>query len=149
MKALRKLRPSTNLKYFTCRILPDDYNYIYAKGRGRSWNAALRDFIQLVRDLEGEGLAELRGYFTPAEWMFMADALKSTDGPFWSRNELQRQIMEIRHMEAKSSYYGVEPAKLCEKVAPLSPINVLALTQRIHDFWYFSDAVTMAEWARY
>ena len=133
----------------TCRIDPDDWDYIFNTGRGRSFNSAMKYFIRIVRDMEAEGLAEIRGYFMANEWKFMADALKRHTEPIWSKNELQLHIMNIRHMEAKSSYYGVEPAALCEKISALTAVHVLALTQRIHEFWERSEAVSMDEWARY
>lgn len=133
----------------TCRIDPDDWNYVYAKGRGRSFNSAIRFFVHILRDLEAEGLAELRGYFEPKEWKFMADAMKRNTEPIWSKNELQRIIMDIRNMEATASYYDVIPAKLVDKIANLNSIHVLAVTQRVHEFWERSEGVTMDEWARY
>lgn len=138
-----------SLKPFTCRIEADDWNYIWTVGRGKNFNAALRYFVHIIRYLEAEGLAEIRGYFEPKEWKFMADVLKDRNEPVWEKNELIRAVMEIRHMEAKTSYYGVEPAALCDKIRQLNSIHVLALTERVYQFWHRSELVKMDEWARY
>lgn len=133
----------------TVRLEPDDWRYVYSKGRGRSFNHALNYFIGILRQMEAEGLAEIRGYFEPKEWKFMADALKNNTQPICNKQELQRLIMDIRNMEAKSSYYEVSPAELCDKIAGINAVHVLAITQRVHEFWHHSEAVTMDEWARY
>ena len=136
-------------KNTTCRIDPDDWDYVFKKGRGRIFNAAMNILIRIVRGMEAEGLAEIRGYFGANEWKFMADALKKHTEPIWDKNELQLYIMNIANMEVKSSYYGVVPAELCDKIRALTAVHVLALTQRIHEFWERSEAVSMDEWARY
>lgn len=138
-----------HFKALTCRVDPVDWQYIYDKGCGASFNKALRFFIGMVRDIEAEGLAEVRGYFEPQEWKFMADALKDRVEPLWNKHELSRIVMNIKNMEAASSYYGVKPSKLCDKINELNSIHVLAVTQRIHEFWHRSEFVTMNEWAQY
>lgn len=136
-------------KPFTCRLDNDEWLYVYNKGFGHTFNESLRYFIRYVRDMEGEGLAELRGYFTPNEWKYMADALDNCSQPIWSRNELSRKVMEIRNLEAKRSYYNIDLSELCEKISSLSPIHVMVVSQRIHEFWDRSQAVTMDEWSKY
>ena len=133
----------------TVRLEKDDWNYIYSKGRGRTFNQAIKFFVHIMRDIEAEGLAEIRGYFRPNEWKFMAEALKRSTEPIWAKNELIRLIMEIRNMEATSSYYDVKPALLCDKIRGLNAVHVLAVTQRVHEFWLRSEGVSFDEWAQY
>lgn len=136
-------------KEFTIRIEPDDWEYIYNKGRGRTYNKAFAIFIRLMRGIEAEALAELRGYFTADEWKFLAEALKKQREPFTSKEELQRLVMMIKNLEATSSYYNVRPADICEKISGLSSAHVLVITERVNEFWHRSEAVSFNDWAQY
>lgn len=136
-------------KEFTIRIEPDDWEYIYNKGRGRTYNKAFAVFIRLMKGIEAEALAELRGYFTADEWKFLAEALKKQREPFTSKEELQRLVMMIKNLEATSSYYNVRPVDICEKISGLSSAHVLAITERVNEFWHRSEAVSFNDWAQY
>lgn len=131
------------------RFEPDDFAYVNNKGRGRTFNKAMAIFIRLMREIEAEALAELRGYFTNGEWCFMAEALKNQREPIASKNELSRLIMMVQNMETTSSYYGVVPAELCDKIMALQSVHVLAISERVNEFWHRSELVTMREWAEY
>ena len=141
---------SDNTKEARIRFEWDDYYYIRNKAHSdRTFNKCLSIFIRLMREIEGEALAELHGYFQPNEWKFMAEALKQCRELQASKNELQRQVMMIQNMEAKSQFYHVVPTELCEKIATLSSIHVLCIYQRVNEFWHRSEFVSMDEWARF
>lgn len=147
---MRKSYFSDGTKEARVRFEWDDYNYIRNKATSEhTFNKCLAIYIRLMREIEGEALAELRGYFKPNEWKFIADALKQCRELQASKNELQRQIMMIQNLEAKSQFYQVVPTELCEKIAALSSIHVLCVYQRVNEFWNRSTLVSMDEWARF
>lgn len=133
------------------RLSYDDRVYISYKGRGKSTNEALNICIRLLREMESEGLAEIRGYLEPGEWKYIANVLKGSEEPIASKNELTRRVMDIKMFEVLASYYGVEPAKLSDKIQGLNSCHVLAISQRCHEYWLFGEpqGVTIDEWARY
>lgn len=133
------------------RLDQDDADYIQHKGRGASFNEALRNCVKLLRDMEAEGLAEIRGYFQPNEWKFLANVLKGDEQPIASKNELCRRVMRIRLLVVLTSYFGIEPAKIVDKIQALNACHVTAITQRIFDYWNNGEpqGVDINDWSRY
>lgn len=141
---------SDNTKDARVRFEWDDYKYLRNKAPSeRTFNKCLATFIRIMREIEGEALNELRGYFKPNEWKFMAEALKDCRELQCSKNELQRQVMLIQNMEARAQFYQVVPAELTEKIATLSSVHVLCIYQRVNEFWHRSEFVSMDEWAKF
>lgn len=82
--------------------------------------------------------AELKGVFTPAEWMLMADSLNGTIASADFRcypSALAANIEDSDKFDNIGDKWGVDVANLCSKIDKLTAAQCDAVFSRIEAFW--------------
>lgn len=125
-----------------------------AKQQGGTVNAGLVYALGLSDAIAAAGLADLRGYFTPSEWLFLAsttmDGIPRTPLAATSVDELCRVISNSKNKKAGALLYGVDVSAFCERLrADLSTVHVYAIWARIKDYDLHQDEVELREWAEF
>lgn len=99
--------------------------------------------VNILRGIEANGLAELRGVFTPNEWHAVADMLRghSTDD-IHTRNDM---FVVIDSPEFNATYrsYRVDINTYRDKIQTLNCAQVFALMRRVYRYW--EDVETVCE----
>lgn len=125
-----------------------------AKQLGGSVNAGLVFALGLSDAISAAGLAELRGYFKPHEWRFLASttmaAVPRTPLAATSVDDLCRVISNSKNKKAGAILYGVDVSAFCKKLRDnLSAVHVYAIWMRIKDYVLHEEEVEMKEWAEF
>lgn len=95
-------------------------------------------------------LGEVKGMFTPQEWIFIADAfngtlmdsaLRANVGVFIASCE------DAERFEGKASIHQVDLEKFIEKVRKLHGANIEAILNRVEEYWEHCNEVDIKKWS--
>lgn len=104
------------------------------------------DRIRLV------SLGEVKGLFTPQEWIFIADAfngtlmdsvLRANVGVFIASCE------DAERFEGKATLNKVDLDNFLEKVRTLRGANIEAIITRVEDYWEHCTEVNIEQWSNF
>lgn len=120
--------------------------------RGNSINAEVQALLRRYRDLRTYALNELRGKFSPAEWLYMADSFNGTlisddSGVRYSTAALLSHIEDSNTYDKLGSKYKVDVQALMQKCEKLTHSQLDALYCRIARFW--EGGVDAQLWANF
>ena len=117
---------------------------------GKSINKAVIDAINTLQSIRLISTTELRGIFSPSEWMFLAD---SFNGTIFSESIRYNVKVLIAYCEDSVIYdsldkkYNVDMEVFKKKLSSLHCANVDALYARIEDFW--DKDIDIEDWAKF
>lgn len=136
-------------KTVTLRLPQDVADYINKNGEGMTYGVL--SIVETLRRHERYADMELRGRFTPEEWKFLADSLNGTmtlDDFRFTPSALVAHNEDSQLYDGTADKWGVDLAKLNEKVAALTATQTEALYRRIEKFWEHPEA-DLELWAQY
>lgn len=109
--------------------------------------------LRRYRDLRTYAANELRGKFTPAEWMYIVDALNGTiisdDSLRYSASVLATSMQEANTYENLGAKWSVDVPAMVDKILSLTHSQVDALYWRIEKFWDNAEKIDTSEWAKF
>lgn len=108
--------------------------------------------IETLRRHERYADMELRGKFTPEEWMFLVDSFNGTlmvDDFRFVPSALVAHNEDSQLYERTADKWNVDLSELNRKCAALTASHVEAIYRRIERFWEHPNAVDLNEWARF
>lgn len=97
-------------------------------------------------------LGEVKGLFTPQEWIFIADAfngtlmdsaLRANVGVFIASCE------DAERFEGKASINQVDLDNFLEKVRTLRGANIEAIISRVEDYWEHCSDIDSESWSQF
>lgn len=138
-------------KTVTLRLPVELHNYLL-KAEDASINQAVVNVIRKVIALEQVSSNDLRGIFTPQEWIFFVDSLNGTmvtDSFRYSKDALKYHNEDAEQYESKATSNSVSVAEINAKVDKLSGAQVEALYRRVERYWENHATLELQEWANF
>ena len=135
-----------NLKMISIQLTPADWKYIQRRGRLPMVNKALVALLTQLRRIQGLSLAELNGWFTAEEWKYLADLLK--DNYVGSKGELLELITNTDNLISRMTFYSIDQSDFVKRRSQINEIHVMAITDRVADYWEGKDLIDLGEWAQ-
>jgi hypothetical protein len=124
----------------------------YVQLENQSLNASLVAALSRLRVIRLTAMSELKGYFTPDEWIFIADGLNGTlvDDTFsCSVSAFIAHCEDSEKYESTATRHNVDLNAFVEKVKKLHGANIEAIYRRAQQFWQDSMNVDLSEWAKF
>lgn len=97
-------------------------------------------------------LGEVKGMFTPQEWIFIADAfngtlmdsvLRANVGVFIASCE------DAERFEGKATLHQIDLEKFLDKVRSLRGANIEAIISRVEEYWGHSHEIDINSWSQF
>lgn len=97
-------------------------------------------------------LGEMKGMFTPQEWIFIADAfngtlmdsvLRANVGVFIASCE------DAERFEGKATLHQIDLEKFLDKVRSLRGANIEAIISRVEEYWEHSHEIDINSWSQF
>lgn len=97
-------------------------------------------------------LGEVKGMFTPQEWIFIADAfngtlmdsvLRANVGVFIASCE------DAERFEGKATLHQIDLEKFLNKVRSLRGANIEAIISRVEEYWEHSHEIDINIWSQF
>lgn len=97
-------------------------------------------------------LGEVKGMFTPQEWIFIADAfngtlmdsvLRANVGVFIASCE------DAERFEGKATLHQIDLEKFLDKVRSLRGANIEAIISRVEEYWEHSHKIDINSWSQF
>lgn len=97
-------------------------------------------------------LGEVKGMFTPQEWIFIADAfngtlmdsvLRANVGVFIASCE------DAERFEGKATLHQIDLEKFLDKVRSLRGANIEAIISRVEEYWEHSHEIDINIWSQF
>lgn len=117
-----------------------------------SINQAVINEISNLKRIRLVSMGELRGLFTPQEWIFIADSFNGTIVDDFMRANVGVFIAgceDSERFEGKASIHGVDLQVFLDKVKTLKGANIEAIYSRVEDFWNHCNEIELEEWAKF
>lgn len=117
-----------------------------------SINQAVVNEISNLKRIRLVSMGELRGLFTPQEWVFIADSFNGTLVDDFMRANVGVFIAgceDSERFEGKAGLHGVDLPSFLDKIRTLKGANIEAIYSRVEDFWNHSSETDINEWAEY
>lgn len=125
----------------------------------RYMNEGLKYYMTAMRILYSEAESELRGFFNPGEWEYIARCLRGVEGVLGrnytdvsaalSKDDLCRTLRQCRQRD-KALLCNVNAYELCDKIRDnLTSLHVMVIRRRVFDFWYSGKGEDIEAWAAY
>lgn len=117
-----------------------------------SINQAVVNEISNLKRIRLVSMGELRGLFTPQEWIFIADSFNGTMVDDFMRANVGVFIAgceDSERFERKASIHGVDLPSFLDKIRTLKGANIEAIYSRVDDFWNHCSETDINEWAKY
>lgn len=131
--------------------LPEDL-VEYLTKNGDSINQAVISAISNLRRIRQVSVGELKGVFTPEEWVFIADAFNGTliDDVFCANiGAFIAGCEDSERYEGTASRHGVDIRAFIEKIKTLHGANIEAIYSRISDYWSHCSEINLDEWSKF
>lgn len=131
--------------------LPEDL-VEYLKRNNDSINQAVISEINALKRIRTVALGELKGIFTPQEWMFFADVFNGGRVEDVFRTNVGVLIAtceDAERFEYAATNHGVDMPVLIDKIRSLHGANVEALISRVEEYWSHHNIVKIEDWANY
>jgi len=145
----------TAKELMTIRITPECSQYLKMNYKNRS--AGADSAISELMNIRNASLSEIKGLFTPGEWIFIASSLYrdyKAEGAF--RVSSDRLITHCEDNEKIGnnccSMYGVELQTITDKIKTLSAAQIDAIYHRVSIYWSNADRpdiISLKEWAEF
>lgn len=113
-------------------------NSEYIKTNYKSINGGVNDAIDALIAIRKKALSELRNYFTPGEWSFLADSLNGslTYNLFRvNAGALAQHCMDSEQYDGTATKWDVDMTAFLSKLNILSGAQVEAVYFRVEQFW--------------
>ena len=113
-------------------------NSEYIKTNYKSVNGGVNDAIDALISIRKKALSELRNYFTPGEWSFLADSLNGsmTFNLFRvNAGALAQHCMDSEQYDGTATKWQVDMTAFLSKLNILSGAQVEAVYFRVEQFW--------------
>ena len=102
-------------------------------------------YIRIIRRLYGDAESELRGFFAPNEWEYIARCLRGLDctkgrnrydtATATSKADLCRVLRQTSN-HARAELCGVDAYALCDRImGSLGALHVLVVRRRVYELW--------------
>lgn len=124
----------------------------YLTRNNDSINQAVIAEISAIKRIRTVAMGELKGLFTPDEWMFLADAFNGTliDDVFCANvGAFIAGCEDAERYEGTASKWGVDLPAFIAKVKTLHGANIEAIYSRIKDYWEHCSELDMNNWSNF
>lgn len=131
--------------------LPEDL-VEYLKRNNDSINQAVISEINALKRIRTVALGELKGIFTPQEWMFFADVFNGSHVEDVFRTNVGVLIAtceDAERFENAATNHEVDMPILIDKIRSLHGANVEALISRVEEYWSHYEIVKIEDWAKF
>lgn len=131
--------------------LPEDL-VEYLKRNNDSINQAVISEINTLKRIRTVALGELKGIFTPQEWIFFADVFNSVCVEDVFRTNVGVLIAtceDAERFENTATNHGVDIPILIDKIRSLHGANIEALISRVEEYWSHHNIVKIEDWAKF
>jgi len=124
----------------------------YLTRNNDSINQAVINEINAIKRIRTVAMGELKGLFTPQEWIFLADAFNVTliDDVFCAnKGAFIAACEDAEKYESKATLHGVNLTEFIAKVNTLHGANIEAIYSRIkHYLEHYTDSETQG-WEKF
>lgn len=131
--------------------LPEDL-VEYLKRNNESINQAVISEINTLKRIRTVALGELKGIFTPQEWIFFADVFNSVRVEDLFRTNVGVLIAtceDAERFENTATNHRVDMPILIDKIRSLHGANIEALISRVEEYWSHHNIVKIEDWAKF
>lgn len=131
--------------------LPEDLLENLSKSGDSINQTVIKEFNALKR-IRLVSMGELKGIFSPNEWIFLADVFNSVRVEDVFRTNVGVMIAtceDAEKFEGAASKHNVNLSDFIEKVKKLHGANIESIITRIEDYWNCKDGIDTQEWANF
>lgn len=124
----------------------------YLTRNNESVNQAVISEINTLKRIRTVAVGELKGLFTPDEWMFLADSFNGTmiDDVFCANvGAFIAGCEDAEKYEGTASKWGIDLPSFITKVKTLHGANIEAIYGRIQDYWEHCYDLKLEDWAKF
>lgn len=124
----------------------------YLTRNNDSINQAVISEINTIRRIRTVAMGELKGLFSPEEWIFLADAFNGTliDEIFCANvGAFMAACEDADRYEGLAVKHGIELSPFLAKVKTLHGANIEAIYSRIKEYWEHYDTIVLEIWAEF
>jgi len=124
----------------------------YACQCGKSVASGIAWALNALRAITANAERDLKGYFTPDEWKYMAYIMREESAQE-AANQCSPDILinMLRNpKELFAGYITCDPMELSNKIEGLLCSHVLAIWVRVDHYWRFNDKqISLDDWAKF
>lgn len=124
----------------------------YLTRNNDSINQAVISEINTIRRIRTVAMGELKGLFSPEEWIFLVDAFNGTliDEIFCANvGAFMAACEDADRYEGLAVKHGIELSSFLAKVKTLHGANIEAIYSRIKEYWEHYDTIVLEIWAEF
>lgn len=137
-------------KTVTLRLPEDMVEYLTRNND--SINQAVISEISAIKRIRTVAMGELKGLFTPDEWVFLADAFNGTiiDDVFCAnKGAFIAACDDAEQFEGTAQRHGVDLPQFIAKINTLHGANIESIYSRIKDYWEHCNELKIEDWAKF
>lgn len=115
-------------------------------------NPALVEFVQQSFADRKAAVLDIKGVFTPSEWIALADSLNGTmitDEFRYNRDAFIIHCEDAELYESSFSKHGADMKAVCEKIKGLTAIQVATVYRRIEAYWDKCGEIDSQKWSEF
>ena len=128
-------------KQLSLRLLPELIDYVNTDSGSLAKD--MSDAIRTLRAIRNTSTYEIKGVFTPPEWLFLIDSLNGymqTESFCCNASALIAHCEDAEKYEGVATRYGVNLDAISEKIGALHGANIEAIYYRVSQFWAHPEA---------
>ena len=128
-------------KQLSLRLLPELIDYVNTDSGSLAKD--MSDAIRTLRAIRNTSTYEIKGVFTPSEWLFLIDSLNGymqIEAFCCNASALIAHCEDAEKYEGTATRYGVNLDALSKKISGLHGANIEAVYYRVAQFWAHPEA---------